>query len=166
MLWRRGRTEPPPNADRHAANGASQNNLTEADESHGMHPVGFDAYWAPSSRVGPLAVVRVLLPSGAPLASTLGHLGLPFIVIARAIALTIPCLPHWLADESVLARSLVQTGRAIFRRSQSGDDIRTMTGGQLRRLQELAAERRQWLGLGVRERRRRRIWRTALSECN
>jgi hypothetical protein len=64
-----------------------------------MHPVGFDAYWAPSSRVGPLAVVRVLLPSGAPLASTLGHLGLPFIVIARAIALTIPYLPHSLADE-------------------------------------------------------------------
>ena len=44
-------------------------------------------------------MVRALLPAGATLAGTLSHLSLPFIVIARAIALTIPCLPRSLADE-------------------------------------------------------------------
>ena len=57
----------------------------------------------------------------------------PLIVIARAIALTIPCLPHSLRRQlmlvgrwflsrmgCLLARSSRQ-GRAIFRRSQSFD---------------------------------------------
>jgi hypothetical protein len=126
-----------------------------------MHPVGFGAYWAPSSRVGPLAVVRVLLPSGAPLASTLGHLGLPFIVIARAIALTIPCLPHSLADEKRVGSLDRPDMGARFptlaiRRRYPHYDRRAASPTA-----ELAAERRQWLGLCVRERRRRRIWRTA-----
>jgi hypothetical protein len=37
-----------------------------------------------------------------------------FDVIARAIALTIPCLPLSLADKSVSPRSLVQTGERDF----------------------------------------------------
>jgi hypothetical protein len=45
-------------------------------------------------------MVRALLPAGAALAGTLGHLSLLIIVIARAIALTILCLPHSLADEN------------------------------------------------------------------
>ena len=44
-------------------------------------------------------MIRALLPASAALAGTLCHLSLPFIVIARAIALTIPCLPHSLADK-------------------------------------------------------------------
>ena len=44
-------------------------------------------------------MVRALLPAGTTFAGTLSHVILPLIVIARAIALTIRCLPQSLADE-------------------------------------------------------------------